>query len=254
MFICSAASSQYSSVGVVQVRHHDVLLPQRHRSGELGVHRRPVPVAEPVMARGRPDPEVVEERTQLPGRASSVVAGQLDLLVAVLRQPVHHQVEAGLVLHRVTQRVELDADLVVGHRASATMAVPALLLVTCGRRNREPGTHGGQTGRAERRPTEQAAAAGALLLERALQRPFTVISETHAELPFAWYHAPEPGWPGKDQFVVITPWSRRPRRRPRRVRRRPASARTPAPRVPPPGGPSRRPPTPPRSARRSRWC
>ena len=202
MFICFAASCPVLERRAVQERHHDVLLPERHRSGELGVHRRPVPVAEPVVARGRPDPEVVEERTQLPGRAPSVVAGQLDLLVAVLRQPVHHQVEAGFVLHRVTQRVELDADLVVGHRAPATVAVPALVLVTCGRRNREPGTHCGQTGRAERRPTEQAAAAGALRLERALQRPFTVISETHAELPFAWYHAPEPGWPGEGQFVV----------------------------------------------------
>ena len=48
--------------------------------------------------------------------------------------------------------------------------------------------------------------------------------------------------------------SRRRRRRTPRAGRTPVAARTPAPRAHPPAGPCRRPPTPPRSARRSRWC
>ena len=48
-------------------------------------------------------------------------------------------------------------------------------------------------------------------------------------------------------------WRRR-RRTPRPAGRTPAGARTPAPRARRPAGPCRRPPTRPRSARRSRWC
>ena len=181
----------------VEVRHDDVLLAEGLGVVELRLELRRVEVgaagdgADAVVARGGPDASRVELSLEL-GRGVEagrrVEAGPLHALVAELRELVELLQDAGVGRHGRAQRVELDADQVGPHPVPAVAVAVALagVLAGLGCQGRGAcGEHGGSCC-ARHGTADQAAAAGALPLERLAQGGVAVISETHV-LPSSWF-------------------------------------------------------------------